>query len=292
MQAALHRSQFSRNLIPRSTILFRYSKATTGRLFAPEYRIHMTASSTLPVLYQDEHFIVVNKPAGLLVHRSEVDRRETRFALQIVRDQIGQRVYPVHRLDKPTSGVLLFALYSEAARKIMEAFQSNKVIKSYTAVVRGYADEEGHIDYPLREEMDKMTDRKAKPNKAAQAAVTQYRRLNSIELPMPVGRYSTTRYSLLSIAPHTGRKHQIRRHMKHIFHPIVGDTTHGDGRHNAFFREQFDCHSLLLAATGLSLRHPFSGEPLSVTAMPDVGFTRIMERFHWQLESCPQFGKR
>jgi len=237
----------------------------------------------LQVLYQDEHFIVVNKPSGLLVHRSELDRRETRFALQIVRDQIGQRVYPVHRLDKPTSGVLLFALHAEAARKIMEQFQSNKVLKSYTAVVRGYADEQGHIDYPLKEELDKMTDRKAQRNKAAQAAVTQYRRLDRIELPFPVGRYTTTRYSLLSVTPHTGRKHQIRRHMKHIFHPIVGDTTHGDGRHNAFFRQQFDCHHLLLAATGLSLTHPYSGEQLSVTAMPDVSFMDIMERFHWQL---------
>lgn len=237
----------------------------------------------LQVLYQDEHFIVVNKPSGLLVHRSELDRRETRFALQIVRDQIGQRVYPVHRLDKPTSGVLLFALHAEAARKIMEQFQSNKVLKSYTAVVRGYADEQGHIDYPLKEELDKMTDRKAQRNKAAQAAVTQYRRLDRIELPFPVGRYTTTRYSLLSVTPHTGRKHQIRRHMKHIFHPIVGDTTHGDGRHNAFFRQQFDCHRLLLAATGLSLTHPYSGEQLSVTAMPDVSFMDIMERFHWQL---------
>jgi len=108
----------------------------------------MIASNTLQVLYQDEHFIVVNKPSGLLVHRSEVDRWETRFALQIVRDQIGQRVYPVHRLDKPTSGVLLFALHAEAARKIMEHFQNNKILKTYTAVVRGYADEQGYIDYP------------------------------------------------------------------------------------------------------------------------------------------------
>jgi tRNA pseudouridine65 synthase len=244
----------------------------------------MNASNRLQVLYQDEHLVVVNKPSGLLVHRSEVDRRETRFALQIVRDQIGRRVYPVHRLDKPSSGVLLFALHAEAARKMMEQFQSNKVLKTYTAVVRGYADEQGYIDYPLIEELDRMTDRKAQRNKAAQAAVTQYRRLDRIELPFPVGRYTTTRYSLLSVTPRTGRKHQIRRHMKHIFHPIVGDTTHGDGRHNAFFRQQFNCHRLLLAATGLSLTHPYSGEQLSITALPDAGFMDIMERFRWQLK--------
>jgi tRNA pseudouridine65 synthase len=245
----------------------------------------MTTSNTLQILYQDEYFIAINKPGGLLVHRSEVDRRETRFALQIVRDQIGQRVYPVHRLDKPTSGVLLFALRPESARKIMEHFQIKKILKTYTAVVRGYADKQGCIDYPLQEELDKMTDRKAQRNKPAQAAVTQYRRLDSIELPLPVGRYTTTRYSLLSVTPHTGRKHQIRRHMKHIYHPIVGDTTYGDGRHNAFFRQQFGCHGLLLAATGLSLPHPYSGEQLSITALPEAGFMDIMDRFQWQLEN-------
>lgn len=244
----------------------------------------MIAGNTLQVLYRDDHFIIVDKPSGLLVHRSEVDRHETRFALQMVRDQIGQRVYPAHRLDKPTSGVLLFALHAEAARKIMEQFQNNRIQKTYTAVVRGYSDEQGCIDHPLKEEPDKMTDRKARREKAAQAAVTHYRRLDRIELPFPVGRYTTTRYSLLAVTPHTGRKHQIRRHMKHIFHPIVGDTTHGDGRHNAFFRRQFNCHRLLLAATGLSLTHPYSGEQLSVTALPDGSFMDIMERFHWQLE--------
>lgn len=249
-----------------------------------ERRIPMIAGNTLQVLYRDDHFIIVDKPSGLLVHRSEVDRHETRFALQMVRDQIGQRVYPAHRLDKPTSGVLLFALHAEAARKIMEQFQNNRIQKTYTAVVRGYSDEQGCIDHPLNEEPDKMTDRKARREKAAQAAVTHYRRLDRIELPFPVGRYTTTRYSLLAVTPHTGRKHQIRRHMKHIFHPIVGDTTHGDGRHNAFFRRQFNCHRLLLAATGLSLTHPYSGEQLSVTALPDGSFMDIMERCHWQLE--------
>lgn len=248
----------------------------------------MTTSNQLQVLYQDEHFIAVNKPSGLLVHRSELDRLETRFALQVVRDQIGRRVYPVHRLDKPTSGVLLFALHAEAARKMMVVFQNNKIVKTYTAVVRGYTEEQGIIDYPLKEQLDKIADRKAQQNKAAQAAVTQYRRLDSVELPFPVGRYSTARYSLLSITPRTGRKHQIRRHMKHIFHPIVGDTTHGDGKHNEFFRQQFDCHHLLLAATGLSLPHPYSGEQLSITAVPDGGFMDIMDRFHWQLNERKQ----
>lgn len=237
----------------------------------------------LQILYRDDQYIAVNKPSGLLVHRSEIDRLETRFALQIVRDQIGQRVYPVHRLDKPTSGVLLFALHVEAAQKIMPSFQENKIEKTYTAVVRGYTEDQGVIDYPLKEELDKTTDRKANQNKPAQAAITQYCRMASIELPLAVGPYNTARYSLVSVTPRTGRKHQIRRHMKHIFHPIVGDTTHGDGKHNDLFRQQFDCHQLLLAATGLSLQHPYSGEQLSISAIPDNSFMAILKKFHWPL---------
>ena len=248
----------------------------------------MTTDAPLPILYQDAHLVAVNKPGGLLVHRSAIDRRETRFALQLIRDQIGRRVWPVHRLDKPTSGILLFALDLGTARRMMEIFQNNEATKTYTAVVRGYTDERGHIDYPLREEPDKMTDGKARRNKPAQTAVTDYQRLNTIELPFAVGRYSTTRYSLLSVTPHTGRKHQIRRHMKHIFHPVVGDTTHGDGRQNNFFRERFDCHELLLAATRLSLPHPCSGQRLTITARPGEMFRHILEQFRWKTDDCPQ----
>lgn len=235
----------------------------------------------LDILFQDEHFVAVNKPRGLLVHRSAIDRRETRFAMQMVRDQIGRRVYPVHRIDKPTSGVLLFAFNPEAARSLMEVFQGHKVRKTYLAVVRGHTQEQGRIDYPLREEPDRMTDRRARQGKEAQPAVTDYRRLATVELPFPVGRYASSRYSLVAVTPFTGRRHQIRRHMKHIFHPVVGDTTHGDGRHNRFFREQFDCHRLLLSAVELSFVHPYTGEGLTVSAPLDAGFQTIIERFGW-----------
>jgi len=233
------------------------------------------------ILFQDEHLVAVNKPAGLLVHRSAIDRRETRFALQEVRDLIGQRVYPVHRLDKPTSGVLLFALGVDTARLLTAQFTRGEVIKRYLAVVRGYIHEEGVIDYPLVEERDRMTDALAASNKPAQTAVTAYRRLATVELPYPVGRYSTARYSLLQANPRTGRKHQIRRHMKHVFHPVVGDTTHGDGKHNCFFREQFGCHRLLLAATRLELTHPVNGQNLCIDAPLETDFARIIEALGW-----------
>ncbi|MGB1010350.1 MAG: tRNA pseudouridine(65) synthase TruC [Thiolinea sp.] len=220
----------------------------------------------LDILYQDEHIVAINKPSGLLVHRSLIDARETRFAIQLTRDQIGKKVYPVHRLDKPTSGILLFALSSETARTLTTQFTAREVQKKYLAVVRGYTEESGEINYALKEKHDDIADADADPDKAAQAAITRYHNLKRIELPHAVGRYPTARYSLLELTPLTGRRHQIRRHMKHIFHPIVGDTTHGDGRHNQFFRTQFDCHRLLLHARSLQLLHPVYKTPLAIYA--------------------------
>jgi tRNA pseudouridine65 synthase len=233
------------------------------------------------ILYQDDHFVAINKPAGLLVHRSAIDRRETRFALQMVRDALGQRVYPLHRLDKPTSGVLLFALHEAMARQAMPLFAENLVKKTYLAVVRGFTQEAGVIDYPLREELDKMTDARARQDKPAQEAVTEFRSLATVELPFPVGRYASARYSLLDVAPQTGRKHQIRRHMKHIFHPILGDTTHGDGKHNQFLRDQFQVRRLLLHAREMSFVHPVSGETVVVHAGLDEDFSRLIGAFGW-----------
>jgi tRNA pseudouridine65 synthase len=235
----------------------------------------------LEILYRDEHLIVINKPSGLLVHRSMIDRHETKFALQMLRDQIGRFVYPVHRLDKPTSGILVFALNKDTARMLTDIFISSQVQKEYLAVVRGYTDECGIINYPLKEQLDKMTDAKADRNKEAQSAVTEYIRLATTELPYPVSRYPSARYSLLKIIPKTGRKHQIRRHMKHILHPVVGDTTHGRTEHNRLFREKFNCHRLLLSAVKISFKHPISQQQLSVTAPLDNTFRQIIEEFGW-----------
>lgn len=235
----------------------------------------------MQILFHDDWLVAVNKPAGLLVHRSAIDRRETRFALQLLRDQIGRRVYPLHRLDRPTSGVLLFALNADTARRMSEQFSGGGVDKSYLAVVRGYTDDAGLIDYPLRERHDPMTDARADPGKPAQPALTAYRRLARVELACRVGPYSSARYSLLEVRPKTGRKHQIRRHMKHIFHPVVGDTTHGDGKHNQLFRDRFACHRLLLAATRLALIHPRSGERLCIEAPLASDFRRIIDMLGW-----------
>ena len=237
------------------------------------------AAEPLSILYRDEHLIAIDKPAGLLVHPSWIDKRETRCAMMLLRDQIGQYVYPVHRLDKPTSGVLLFALSSEVARRLTEHFTQHQVEKRYLAVVRGYTEEAGTVDHALREQPDKMTDRQARRDKPPQTAVTEYRRLATLELPVRVDRYPSSRYSLVEARPLTGRKHQIRRHFKHLSHPIIGDTRYGKSNHNRLFAERFGSHRLLLAATRLQLPHPMTGEPLRLEAGLDPCFSAIVKSF-------------
>jgi tRNA pseudouridine65 synthase len=212
----------------------------------------------LPILYEDARLIAVHKPAGLLVHRSNLDRHETRFALQLVRDQTGRRVHPVHRLDKGTSGVLVFAFDPEAASALGRAFEAGQVGKRYRAIVRGWPADAGIIDYPL----GALSDDYGRGGSAAgnlqivQPAVTRFRTLARAELPHRVDRYPTSRYALLELEPLTGRQHQIRRHLKHIFHPIVGDSTYGVGRHNRLFAALFGVQRLFLCCTRMDFAHP------------------------------------
>jgi tRNA pseudouridine65 synthase len=236
----------------------------------------MTAN-LLEILFRDDHFVAVNKPAGLLVHRSDLDRHETAFALQMVRDQVGRHVYPVHRLDRPTSGVLLFALSPDAARRAADAFDSDVVRKTYLAVVRGVTAEEAVIDYPLPELFDRYATSGGMGGEAKEA-VTAFRRLALVELPFAMGKFPTARYSLLEVRPLTGRRHQIRRHLKHVFHPIIGDTTYGEGRHNRLFRNELGCSRMLLHAAELTLPHPWSGETVTITAPLDEGFADLILR--------------
>lgn len=238
---------------------------------------------SLEILFQDQHLVAINKPAGLLVHRSNIDRYETQFALQLLRDQLNQHVFPVHRLDKPTSGILLFALSSPIARQLTEAFSNNEVSKTYLAIVRGYCPEQIIIDHPLKHQYDKMTDRRSNKNKPPQQAITYCRRLATIELPFAVDRYPQSRYSLVEARPETGRKHQIRRHLKHIAHPIIGDPKYGKSIHNRFFSEQLGLNGLLLHAHKITLKHPLTGEVISVSAPVSKVFERAFEQFNWMV---------
>lgn len=232
----------------------------------------------LELVYRDNYVVAINKPSGLLVHRSLIDKHETQFAIQLTRDQIGQKVYPVHRLDKPTSGILVFALSSEIARQLTEQFTQGLIAKQYLALVRGYCAESGIIDYPLQEQLDRIADALAESDKPPQEAITHYATLAQAELPWAVGRYPTARYSLMALEPKTGRKHQLRRHMKHIFHPIIGDTTHGDGKHNQLFRQHFNCQRLLLHATRLVLTHPIDEQVLTLNAALPDDFAHLLKQ--------------
>lgn len=238
----------------------------------------------LDIIYQDKYLVAINKPSGLLVHKSMIDRHEIYFAMKMLRDQIGQWVYPIHRLDKPTSGVLLFALDSESARLMSEAFKEKKIQKKYIAVVRGYTDEEGFIDYPLSVKFDKITDKKADLEKEAEEAQTGYKRLATVELDKAVGRYDKTRYSLVELFPKTGRKHQLRRHMKHISHHILGDTKYGRGEHNKMVREHYDCHRLMLHSHGLEFIHPYTKEKVYLSAKVDETWREFLNLFSYFLD--------
>ena len=237
----------------------------------------------LDILHQDDCIVAIDKPAGLLVHRSDIDRHETRFAVQLLRDQLGRRVQPVHRLDRGTSGVLLFAFDADATRALSRQFGNDEVAKTYLAVVRGWPPESGVIDHPLTRRYDDYG--RPLENAVPQPAVTHYRRLATVELPFAVDRYPTSRYALLELRPLTGRRHQLRRHLKHIAHPIVGDATYGKGHHNRFFAQQLDCDRLLLACVELTFRHPASGERIAVRAGPGESFAAVVARLGWPLIS-------
>lgn len=209
----------------------------------------------LTILYRDEQLVAIDKPHNLLVHKSRLSRDHL-AVVQLLRDQVNRLVYPVHRLDRATSGVLLFALTPEAARFCGAAFETREVRKRYLAVVRGNPGTDGVIDHPLRPPDGDLE----------QDALTRWSRLAGTELPDAAGPHATGRYALLEIEPRTGRQHQIRRHFKHLSHPLIGDTTYGDGRQNRFFRERFQCYRLLLHSADLWIPHPTRHTPLHLHA--------------------------
>lgn len=241
----------------------------------------MIQRESFPLLYRDAHLAAFHKPAGLLMHPSRIERRARHFAVNWAREHLGAPVFPVHRLDRATSGVLLFALNIEAARRLAVAFQSRQVVKTYLAVVRGWIPAAGRIDHPLKEALCKIADADVDPDKAAQAALTDFQRLGRVEIPEPVDKYLTSRYSLVAVWPRTGRRHQIRRHLRRLGHPIVGDTSYGQGVHNRFFRLRYDCPRMLLAAAAIALDHPVSGRHLVIRAPLEAEFQRIVDALGW-----------
>ena len=240
------------------------------------------ANLSIKIVYQDQSIVVVHKPPGLLVHRSAIDKYETEFLVQRLRDQIEQPVFVVHRLDKPTSGLMVLGLNKTSARALSISFAEREIYKEYMAIVRGFVTDQV-IDYALKEKLDKMTDSKVNPNKEAQDAVSTVEVLATGEIEKPVGRYASARFSAVKLIPKTGRKHQLRRHMAHISHPIIGDTTHGDGKQNKFAREHLEVKRLALVATKLCVPHPVSNEIMSFTTQVDDDLKPVFSIFESRL---------
>jgi len=216
------------------------------------------------ILYQDEHLIAIDKPSGMLVHPSPIDKRETWIASDWVAETTGKKPFGIHRLDKATSGLLLFAFDSQTAQALCTDFENQNIDKTYHAIVRGYCPESGEIDHPLKVKAPFRSDQAEADLKLPQQALTHYKRLATVELSLPVDHYPVARYSLIEVKPKSGRKHQIRRHFKHLSHPLVGDTSYGKSVHNRFFQQHFAINRLLLAAVSLTFTHPHSNAQMTL----------------------------
>ena len=276
----------------------------------------------LTILYQDDYLVAVDKPAGLFVHRSFMDKNEIYFALQLVRDQIGRYIYPVHRLDRPTSGVLLFALTKEVAQKMNAAFanksnagacdenesviaeiapelalelgqsakaqQANtQLTKTYYALVRGHlsiTEQSILIDHALKEKLDKLGDKYVSREKEPQSAQTYYQVIKQATLPISLGKFDSIRYSLVKLTPVTGRRHQIRRHLSHLRHPIIGDINYGDNKQNPFFIKYFGFKRLMLVAKSLSFIHPVTKKTIIITTEFDEQWKQAFNMLNWSAD--------
>ncbi len=223
------------------------------------------------MLYSDDALAVICKPAGLMAHASPMAREEDDFLVDRLRAQFARDVVLVHRLDRATSGCALVAFERETAAALGAQFMTREVEKTYLAVCRGWPDETGTIDHPL-------DGGPGKPLK--KPAVTHYRRLATGELAIASAQFPTSRYALLECTPETGRWRQIRRHLKHVSHHLVGDTSHGDGRHNRIFRA-LGVNRMLLHARTLAFAHPLGGARIAITAPLDTQFDRALAVFGW-----------
>ncbi len=225
----------------------------------------------LEIVYEDEYFVAINKPHGLLVHRTRIAEEKKEFAIQKLRDQIKQHVFLIHRLDRPTSGILLFAKSSEYAKEMSLLFEQRAIEKEYLAVVRGYTPPTGIIQHSLKKEGHGIE----------QEAETHYETLGQIEIPIFVSRYPTSRYSLVKVSPKTGRMHQIRRHFAKERFYLIGDIKHGECKQNKMFREQLECSKMLLHASSLLFIHPYTQEKIKIQAKISHDFEAICRRFNW-----------
>ena len=226
----------------------------------------MDTNFLLEILYQDSDLVAINKPHGLLVHKTAIAADTNQCAVQMLRDQLGKRVYPVHRLDRKTAGVLLFSLNEEMNSLMQKQFAEGLVKKKYHAIVRGFTEDSLEIDYPLKRDDGVM-----------QEAFTALETLQKTEVALQIGKHATSRYSLVELSPSTGRMHQLRKHMAHIFHPIIGDRPHGCNKQNKFFKDELDMTTMLLHAIELEFDHPVTRQKIHIEADYQPEFKRMLD---------------
>lgn len=211
----------------------------------------------IPILYQDEHFIIINKPPRILVHPSYYARNiEGPSLVEILEEQLGQKYHPIHRLDHKTSGLILFSHDTEMVAVLQKLLEKNLIQKEYRALLRGFTPESGTIDSPV----------KNADTGVYREALTEFKTLISITVPIPVQPYDQSRYSLVQFFPKTGRMHQLRKHANKISHPIIGDYKYGNRHHNAMFVDELGIPEMFLHAYSLMLEHPVTKEKLEITA--------------------------
>lgn len=234
----------------------------------------------MQIIYQDDYMVAINKPSGFHVHPHEIAKHRVsrdKVCLYHVRDMLNQYVYPIHRLDAGTSGVLIFALSSESASRMCKLLVERSPEKTYHAIARGWVPSEGKIEVPL--ELDSTGE--------LVQAETGYRRLATVELDYQVGkRFPKARYSWVEAFPKTGRFHQIRRHFNRISHPLVGDAVHGDSHHNRFFRTEMQVPGLCLHSYEYKFTHPWTQEEVTIRAPLSKKWINIQRIFN--LDSPPE----
>lgn len=218
--------------------------------------------TSLDIIFDSEDLIAINKPHGLLVHRTRLAIDATEFAVQLVRDQIGCKVFPCHRLDRKTSGVLLFAKHQSANQAMQALFRTGQVKKQYLAIVRGFIKEAGTIEYALSNEGK------------TKEALTHYEPIQHFEIPLQNGQFDTARYTLVKLLPETGRFHQLRKHMAHIRHPILGDRPHGCNKQNRIWKAEFGMTSMMLHACQISFE--WKGLSIDIEAKKSEAFERVL----------------
>lgn len=224
------------------------------------------------IIHSDDDLVVAYKPSHLLVHRTDMASRDCdnlRDRL-IVEGMLDHSGHPVNRIDRPTSGLVVFSRHAEAHRMLHAQFAEHRIEKSYMAVVRGWLKDECTVDKPLP----------TSHNSTPKPATTRFTPLAHAEWDVPITRYPTSRFSLVACNPTTGRYHQIRLHLRHLRHPIIGDTAHGDKPHNRYFEAHFTHRPLYLHAGRLALTHPDGSPRCWEVPLPGT-WQEVMQRFGW-----------